>query len=99
MEAIDPNPVQQASCDTIIDKVHQTSERHSPPVMIGIGRIIACFDLLQEVFQLDFIHVRVSDQASLVKQVKGEHGQSAALGGVSKAKDVKGPVVLSILQT
>ena len=66
--------------------------------MVGVVSLVAALNLLQEVAQLELVQLEVPDQARPLVQVEGEHGQRGAGGGFSKCKDVKLPVVLSILQ-
>ncbi len=70
----------------------------SAPVVVGVFSRIAALNLLQEVAQLALIQLEVPDKIGLLVQVEGEHGQRGAWGRLSKCKDVKLPVVLSILQ-
>ena len=70
----------------------------SAPVVVGVFSRVAALNLLQELAQLALIHLEVADETGLLVQVEGEHGQGGAWGCLSKCKDVKLPVVLSILQ-
>ena len=66
--------------------------------MVGVVGAVPTLDLLQEVAELLFIKVVVSNEASLLVQVKGQHRQRPAGSCISKGKDVKLPVALCILQ-
>ena len=66
--------------------------------MVGVFNLVAVFDLLKEVAQLELIQLEVADQARPLVQVERQHGQGGPRGGISKSKDVKLPVVFCILQ-
>ena len=66
--------------------------------MVWIVSAVSTLNLLQEVAELLFVQVEICDQARLLVQVEGQHGQRGAGSSVSKGKDVKLPVGLSILQ-
>ncbi len=70
----------------------------SAPVVVGVVSRIAALNLLQELAELALIQLEVANETGLLVQVEGEHGQGGARSCLSKCKDVKLPVVPSILQ-
>lgn len=73
-------------------------EVSSVPIMVWVFSAVSTLNLLQEVAELLFVQLEVSDEARLLVQVEGQHGQRGAGSSVSKGKDVKLPVGLSILR-
>ena len=67
-------------------------------VVVWVGSAVPTLDLLQEVDELGLVQVEVPDEPSLLVQVETQQGQALALALLSKAKDVKLPVIVCILQ-
>ena len=77
---------------------HLKHRRRMCAVVVWIGRGVPTLHLLQEVDQLDFVQLEVSDEACLLVQMEAQQRQALTLALLSKAKDVKLPIVACILQ-
>ena len=69
------------------------------PVMVWVGIKVARLNLPGVTCKLGGVIGPLVHLAGCLDQMEGQHGQGMALGCFSKAKDVKLPVVLSILQS
>lgn len=65
--------------------------------MIRVLSAVAALDLLQKLAQLRRIQLEVPDQACLLVQVEGQHGQRGPWSRLGKCKNVELPVGLCIL--
>ena len=65
--------------------------------MVWVVGIISALNLLCISAQLSLVQVGLLNEAGLLHEVVEEQGQRGPLGGLSKTKNVKLPVVLCIL--
>ena len=69
------------------------------PVMVGVGSIVALLHPAQVAAQLAFVQLELLDMTCLAEEVEGQQGQRVAGCGFCQPKDVKLPVLVSILHS
>ena len=68
------------------------------PVVVRVVGVVASFNPLCKQPQLASVQLKVLNNATSGVEMDGQQGQEVAWGSLSVCKDVKLPVVLSILQ-
>ncbi len=77
----------------------QTWQQIEAPVVIRVCRIVASLDSLQISAQLGLVMTPLLNCTRLLQKVVGQERQGVSWRCLSKCKDVKLPVAVSILQS